>query len=183
MIKYILKVIGTQILAGIVLMLMAPLLLVSEATSFQSIVGVFMMGFYWVFMCLMLEKSGTSDVKDGTFSMLKPLIAGIVAAIPGLVLMLIDIVLTNATGQRDQLALLLFRAFNSGYMNFLIMYKDPIWLMSLVLIANVGIVCFSYYRAKMLDVKRKKFMANLSEEMKNVHRAIDLPPEENDTNE
>ena len=55
-VKYILKVFGTQILSAFVLMLMSPLLLISESTSFQTIIGVVMMGFYWVFVCLMLEK-------------------------------------------------------------------------------------------------------------------------------
>ena len=182
-VKYILKVFGTQILSAFVLMLMSPLLLISESTSFQTIIGVVMMGFYWVFVCLMLEKSATMDVKNGTYSMIKPLIAGIVTITPSLILMLLDIVLTNATGQRDQLALLLFRAFNSGYMNFLIMYQDAIWLMCVVMVANVGIVCFSYYRARMIDDKHKRFMDNLNEEMKNVHRAVDLPPEEDNQNE
>ena len=182
-VKYILKVFGTQILSAFVLMLMSPLLLISDSTSFQTIVGVLMMGFYWVFVCLMLEKSATMDIKDGTYSMLKPLIAGIVAMIPSLILMLLDIVLTNATGQRDQLALLLFRSINSGYMNFLIIYQDAIWLMCVVMIANVGIICFSYYRARLIDEKHKKFMTNLNEEMKNVHRAIDLPPEDENQNE
>lgn len=180
MIKFILKVFGTQIFATIVLVLTSPLVLISENGTYQTVISFLMMFFYWVFICLMLEKTAMSDVKNSTFSMVKPIVGAFVANLPNIVMIVTDILYTNVAGERDQLALLIFRWANAGYMNFLINYKDSLWLMVAVVIANMLIICFAYYRAKLADNKHKAFMSNLTKEMENVHKAVDLPPEDDE---
>ncbi len=178
MIKFILKAFGTQIFATIVLILTSPLVLISENGIYQTVVSFLMMLFYWVFICLMLEKTAVADIKDNTFTMVKPVVGAFVANIPNIIIIITDVLYTRVSGERDQLALLIFRWANAGYMNFLINYKDPIWLMAMIVVANVVVMCFAYYRARLMDNKQKVFMSNLTKEMEGVHKAVDLPPED-----
>lgn len=178
MIKFILKVFGTQIFATIVLILTSPLVLISENGTYQTVISFLMMFFYWVFICFMLEKTAVYDIKENKFSMVKPLVGAFVANLPNIAIIITDILYTNVAGERDQFALLAFRWANAGYMNFLINNNDSIWLMAMVVVANVAVICFAYYRAKIMDKKQKTFMANLTKEMEGVHKAVDLPPED-----
>lgn len=178
MIKFILKVFGTQLFATIVLVLTSPVVLISENGTYQTIISFLMMIFYWVFICLTLEKTAVSDVKDNTFSMVKPIVGAFVANLPNIIMIVTDALYTNVAGERDQLVLLIFRWANAGYMNFLINFKDPLWLMITIVFANLLITCFAYYRARIMDNKQKAFMTNLTKEMENVHKAIDLPPKD-----
>lgn len=180
MIKFILKVFGTQVFATIVLILTSPLVLISENGTYQTAVSLLMMLFYWAFICFMLEKTAVSDIKDNKFNMVKPIVGAFVANIPNIVMIITDALYTNISGERDQLVLLVFRWANAGYMNFLINYKDPLWLMAMIVVANVIVICFAYYRAKIMDNKQKTFMSNLTKEMEGVHKAVDLPPDDID---
>ncbi len=181
MIKFILKVLGAQIVSIIVLMLTTPLtLLAKDSAAFQYCVSVVMTVFYWAIMCFMLEKSAEYDIKNNDFTMLKPLVAGLVLNLVNIICVIACVVFSAFTNGEysDQLAILIFRMVNAGYINFMIMLDNPVWLMLVIIAANFATVCFAYYRVKVRHDKHQQFMSNLTKEMEGVHKAVDLPPED-----
>lgn len=177
--KYVFKVFGSHLIAVLIVVFMTPLLFfVKDSQLYQTAISVVLIAFYWVVMCLALEKSASNDIKTGQYSLWKPAAAATVLNAVNMLLIMLDIAMTSTVGVHDEMALYVFRYFNAGYAGFLMNNGDAVWMRFMVVVLTYGVVFLAYIRAGMMKKKNDRFLEQLKKDMDGVPRAVDLPPEE-----
>lgn len=159
--KYILKMFASHIIAVAILvfMMISLLLIFMDNMVYQSIISVVMAAFYWIFIAMSLEKYTLTDARYNEFSYKKILIATLVFIIPSIILIILDIVL--GTSENGGIYNMFFRYWNAGYLNFIILSKDNIFVkIAIVLSYFVG---FALIYTRGMFIKKKMDAAIKSE--------------------
>lgn len=164
-VKYILKVLGTHIVAVIVmaLMMMTLLLIFRENRWYQIVISFALAAFYWAFMCFALEKDAVYDAKKDKFDVKKILVAAAVLNIPNIAFIALDLFETGGV-QLGDIFKLLFRYWNAGYLNFLIITKDSIWMRVAVVVLYFPGLAFAYYRGMLIKKKTDRTIESMKQE-------------------
>lgn len=181
--KYILKIFGTHILAATIMVLMMTTMIIIFPNQmwYQVAISFVLASFYWIFMGFSLEKYSLTDVKNKSFNVVKVIIAGLVFIIPDVLFIILDFAVVLEPEAADFFKLL-FRYWNAGYLNFIILLKDALWIRLVVTLLYIPGFCIAYYRGPYIVKKTEKTINTMKEEMQGKHIAYDLPPEDDDEN-
>ena len=75
----------------------------------------------------------------------------------------------------------MFRYWNAGYLNFIILFKDTLWIRIVIsLLYFVGIT-LCYYRGMLIKKKTDAAIESMKEENKNKHIPLNAMPEDDET--
>lgn len=163
--KYVLKVLGTHIVAVIVMaiMMLSLLLILKDNVWYQLAVSFVLVAFYWVIMCFSLERDALYDAKRGEFDIKKMIIAAAVLNVPNVLFVVLELFGVGGVGAQDFFKLL-FRYWNAGYINFFILSKDSLWVRALVALLYFPGLIFAYYRGMLIKKKEDRTIENMKQE-------------------
>ncbi len=155
-IKYISKTLVTHILAIVVMIFVASTLLMffQDQMWYQYIISLFFFGLYWYFMYFSTEKIAISDIKCGKYTYLKPVLSAAMINIVNILLIVLDITLGAPEG--NDYFKLLFRYWNPGTINFLIILKDKLWLCIVIMLSYFPMSILTYYSGKLIEKREAR---------------------------
>ena len=169
--KYILKVLATHLIAAAIMifMMITLILIFQEQMWYQVLISFALAAFYWFFMGYSLEKYALFDAKNGKFNFMKVIIPAIIINIPNILFLALDL-FEGTFPETSDIYKLFFRYWNAGYLNFIILLKDSLWIRILVMILYFPGLCIAYYRGMYLKKKTEATINSMKEEAKKKHR-------------
>lgn len=163
--RYVLKVLGTHIVAVIVMaiMMLSLLLLLQDNMWYQVAVSFVLAIFYWVIMCFSLERDAVYDAKKGLFDIKKMVIAAAVLNVPNVLFIVLELLGVGGIGIQDFFKLL-FRYWNAGYINFFILTKDSLWIRLIISLLYFPGLMLAYYRGMLIKKKEDRMIESMKNE-------------------
>lgn len=177
--RFIWKLYKGHILISMMLdtFMLALILIFPNQTWYQVLISWGILGVYWYFIYCTFDKEALADAKNGQFSYKKPIIAALVFNIPNYILfagaILEPMIFTDSNMFRP-----IFSYWNSGYLNFMIMLEEPIWLMAVIILISFPVICFLYSRGMAVKRKTDALVEETEQNRGNLHYAKDFAPEE-----
>ena len=153
--KYILKTLGTHIVAVAVMtfMMIALILIFQDNMWYQVAVSFVLLSFYWILMGFSLEKYALYDAKNNKFAPYKAIISAAIINIPNIIFIVLDVVV-GGTPDFGDIFKLMFRYWNAGYLNFIILFKDTLWIRIVISLLYFAGLTLCYYRGMLIKKKR-----------------------------
>ena len=180
--KYILKTLGTHIVAVAVMtfMMIALILIFQDNMWYQVAVSFVLLSFYWIFMGFSLEKYALYDAKNNKFAPYKAIISAAIINIPNIIFIVLDVVV-GGTPDFGDIFKLMFRYWNAGYLNFIILFKDTLWIRIVISLLYFAGLTLCYYRGMLIKKKTDAAIESMKEENKNKHIPLNAMPEDDET--